>query len=122
MKSVLKFMKSEMEELQIPYDFEEWNKKLTFPFFVGEISETPTLDEDGQSQYQFILTGTDKKSLMNMLNVNEKLKSRYKYGYKTLLNDGSGIAIIYDNMLLIPSVDEDIRRIQINLKIKIWEI
>ena len=122
MKSILNFIKSEMEELNIPYDFLEWNKKLTFPYFVGEISEIPTLDEDGQSQYQFILTGTDQKSTMNMLSVNEKLKNRYKYGYKTLLDNKSGVVIIYDNMLPIPSVDEDIRRIQINLKIKIWEI
>ena len=122
MKSILNFIKSEMEELNIPYDFLEWNKKLTFPYFVGEISEIPTLDEDGQSQYQFILTGTDQKSTMNMLSVNEKLKNRYKYGYKTLLDNKSGVVIIYDNMLPIPSVDEDIRRIQINLKIKVWEI
>ena len=122
MTSILNFIKSEMEELNIPYDFLEWNKKLTFPYFVGEISEIPTLDEDGQSQYQFILTGTDQESIMDMLSVNEKLKNRYKYGYKTLLSNKSGVAIIYDNMLPIPSVDEDIRRIQINLKIKVWEI
>ncbi|MCI7428527.1 MAG: hypothetical protein MSS83_05420 [Methanobrevibacter sp.] len=122
MKSILKFIKCEMEKLEIPYDFLEWNKKLTFPYFVGEISEIPTLDEDGQSQYQFILTGTDQESTMNMLSVNEKLKNRYKYGYKTLLDNKSGVVIIYDNMLPIPSVDEDIRRIQINLKIKVWEI
>ncbi len=122
MKSVLKFIKSEMEELNIPYDFNEWNKKLTFPYFVGEISEIPTLDEDGQSQYQFILTGTDRNSLMNMLNINEKIKNKYRYGYKTILNNGSAIVITYDNMLLIPSQDEDIKRIQINLRIKIWEI
>lgn len=122
MKSVLKFIKNEMKQLKIPYDFDEWRKDLTFPYFVGEILEIPTLDEDGQSQYQFILTGTDKETITNMLSVNEKLKNKYKYGYKTLLDNGSGIVITYDNMSPIPSVDDSIRRIQINLKIKIWEI
>lgn len=122
MKSVLKFITNEMKQLNIPYDFEEWKKDLIFPYFVGEINETPTLDEDGQSQYQFILTGTDEETITNMLSINEKLKNKYKYGYKTLLDNGSGIVITYDNMLLIPSLDDNIRRIQINLKIKIWEI
>lgn len=122
MKSILKFIKSEMDELNIPYDFIEWNKKLTFPYFVGEISEIPTLDEDGQSQYQFILTGTDKETINNMLSVNEKLKTKYKYGYKTLLDNGSGVVVIYENMLPIPSQDETIRRIQINIRIKQWEM
>ena len=124
MKSILNFMKSEMENSNIPYDFMEWNKKLTFPYFVGEITEIPTLDEDGQSQYQFILTGTDQKTITNMLSVNEKLKNKYKYGYKTILDNKSGIVVIYENMLPIPtqSMGDDIRRIQINLRIKLWEI
>ena len=121
MKSLLNFINKEMDDLNIPYEFGEWNKEHQFPFFVGEISENVNQDEDGKSEYDFTLTGTDKMTTINMLDINEKIKSKYNNGYKTMFN-GGGIVIIYENMLFIPSVNENIKRIQINLKIKLWEI
>ena len=57
MIDILTLIKSEMEKLNIPYTFDNWDTDITRPQFVGEISEIPTLDEDGGSEYTFILNG-----------------------------------------------------------------
>ena len=57
MIEVLTTFNKEMEKLNIPYTFDGWDSEVELPQFIGEISETPTVDEDGKSEYSFILTG-----------------------------------------------------------------
>ena len=47
MIDVLTIMNNEMEKLKIPYTFDTWDTDITLPQFIGEISETPSRDEDG---------------------------------------------------------------------------
>ena len=49
MINVVTIISAEMERLNIPYTFDEWDKDIGLPQFIGEITETPTLDEDGKS-------------------------------------------------------------------------
>ena len=57
MIDVLTTLKNEMEKMNIPYTFDTWDNDVELPQFIGEISEIPTVDEDGKSEYSFILTG-----------------------------------------------------------------
>ena len=50
-------MKNLLEEKNVPYTFDNWDTDIELPQFIGEISETPTTDEDGCNEYTFILTG-----------------------------------------------------------------
>ena len=57
MINVLTIMNDELEEMNIPYTFDTWDKDVALPQFIGEIVEEPTVDEDGKNEYSFILTG-----------------------------------------------------------------
>lgn len=58
----LKFISEKLEEADIPYCFEEWTENITYPYFVGEYIESEPVYEDGESESNFILTGTAKGS------------------------------------------------------------
>lgn len=117
MKKALAAMKAEMNELNIPYEFDNWESEVKLPFFVGEISEQVNPNEDGKRTFDFTLTGEDVGSYVRLFEYAEKIKSRYNNG-KTI---GNGIKATYENMFPIPVEDEGVKRIQINITIILWE-
>lgn len=118
MIQILTIINNEMQKLNIPYSFDGWDKELELPQFIGEISETPTLNEDGLSEYTFILTGYAIKNEVGYLfEVAERLKARYK---PSKIVDS--IVIMYNNTMPIDTNNDDLKRIQIILKIKKWSV
>ena len=116
MINVLTIINAEMEKLKIPYTFDTWDTDITLPQFIGEISETPTLDEDGKSEYNFILTGY-ATNYTYLLGIAEQLKTRYK---PSAVIDG--IVIIYNNCITIDNNTDDLKQVQITLTIKEWSV
>ena len=116
MIDVLTIMNNEMEKLKIPYTFDTWDTDITLPQFIGEISETPSLDEDGKSEYTFILTGY-ATNYTYLLGIAEQLKTRYK---PSAVIDG--IVIIYNNCITIDNNTDDLKQVQITLTIKEWSV
>ena len=116
MTEVLTIMNTEMEKLNIPYTFDTWDDDVELPQFIGEISETPTVDEDGKSEYSFILTGY-ATTYSYLFGVAKKLKSKYK---TSAIVDG--IVIKYDNATTIDNGTDDLKQIQINMTIKEWSV
>ena len=116
MINVLTIINAEMERLNIPYTFDEWDKDIELPQFIGEITETPTLDEDGKSEYNFILTGY-ATNYTELFNVAELLKSNYKTS--AIVN---GIVITYSNCITIDNNTDDLKQVQITLTIKDWSV
>ena len=116
MTEVLTIMNTEMEKLNIPYTFDTWDNDIELPQFIGEISETPTVDEDGKSEYSFILTGY-ATSYSYLFGVAEQLKNKYK---TSAIVDG--IVIKYDNATTIDNGTDDLKQIQINMTIKEWSV
>ena len=118
MTNVLKIINNEMQNLNIPYTYDGWDKELELPQFIGELSEVPTLDEDGLSEYTFILTGYAVKEDVDYLcSVAKRLKLRYK---PSCIVDG--IAIIYNNVIPVETNADGLKQIQITLKIKEWSV
>ena len=116
MIDVLTKVKNEMEKLNISYTFDTWDNDIELPQFIGEISETPTVDEDGKSEYTFILTGY-ATSYSYLFGVAEQIKNKYK---TSAIVDG--IVIKYDNTTPIDNSTEDLKQIQINFTIKKWSV
>ena len=116
MIDVLTKVKNEMEKLNISYTFDTWDNDIELPQFIGEISETPTVDEDGKSEYTFILTGY-ATSYSYLFEVAEQIKNKYK---TSAIVDG--IVIKYDNTTPIDNSTEDLKQIQINFTIKKWSV
>ena len=116
MIDILTIMNTEMEKLNIPYTFDTWDDDVELPQFIGEISETPTVDEDGKSEYSFILTGY-ATNYSELFAISEQLKAKYK---TSAIVDG--IVIKYDNATTIDNGTEDLKQIQINFNIKKWSV
>ena len=105
-----------MEKLNIPYTFDTWDSDVELPQFIGEISEFTNVNEDGKSEYSFILTGY-ATNYTYLFSVAEHLKAKYK---NSAIVDG--IVIKYDNTTPIDNGTEDLKQVQITLKIKEWSV
>ena len=116
MIDVLTTVKNEMEKLNIPYTFDTWDNDVELPQFIGEISEVTNINEDGKSEYSFILTGY-ATSYSYLFGVAEQLKNKYK---TSAIVDG--IVIKYDNTTPIDNGTDDLKQVQINFNIKKWSV
>lgn len=112
-----------MESLSIPYEFMQWTKDLSFPYFIGEYTEVEPLDEDGKEEGILILTGTTDKSYITLESIKESLKQFFpSHGRTAILDSGSGIAVSFSNAFPVPTGVQGLVRIQINLNIQEWRI
>lgn len=117
----LNYLNTCFESLSIPYEFMQWTKDLSFPFFVGEYTEVEPLDEDGREEGTLILTGTSNQSYLSLESIKESLKEYFpSVGRTAILNSGSGIAVSFSTAFPVPTGEQGLFRIQINLKIKEW--
>ena len=116
MINVLTLIKSEMEKLNIPYSFDTWDTDIELPQFIGEISETPTVDEDGKSEYSFILNGY-AMDYMDLYEVAERLKNKYK---TSAVVDKTVITYVSTNN--VDNGTDDLKQVQITLTIKDWSV
>ena len=116
MTDILILIKNEMEKLNIPYTFDTWDSDIELPQWIGEISEKPTVDEDGKSEYSFILTGY-ATNYSYLFGISEQLKAKYK---TSAIVDG--IVIKYDNAVPVDNGTDDLKQLQINFTIKKWSV
>ena len=116
MIDVLTTLKNEMETLDIPYTFDTWDQDIELPQFIGEISEVTNLNEDGKSEYSFILTGY-ATNYTYLFSVAEKLKSKYKSS--PIVN---GLVIKYSSAMPINNGSDDLKQMEINFTIKKWSV
>ena len=118
----LKFINEQMDILAVPYEFGEWTSEIKYPYSVGEITEEPVTTEDGLEESTMILTCFHKGKLIDLEMVKEKIKRHFNpiYGLCTFTDSGS-IAVFFDGSFYIPTGEADLKKLQINLKIKEWK-
>lgn len=118
----LKYIKEQLNLLAIPYEFGEWTSDVTYPYYVGEITEDPSMTEDGAEESTLILTGFNRGNLIDLMVGKEKIK-RHFHPIHGLRGDTSGgaIAVFYDGFFAISTGEAQLKKIQINLKIKQWK-
>lgn len=119
----LKFIKNQMDSIAVPYEFMQWSSDIVYPYFVGEITEQPTLTEDGQEQSTMLLTGFHRGQYIDMETVKERIKSHFSpvCGLRGQTDGGSTIAVFFDGSFYVPTGDSDLKKLQINLKIYEWK-
>lgn len=117
----LQYINDCMESLSIPYEFMQWTKDLSFPYFIGEYTEVEPLDECGMEQGTLMLTGTTNNNYLSLESIKEKLKEYFPYhGRTAILDNGSGIAVSFSTAFPVPTGEQGLFRIQINLNIQEW--
>lgn len=124
-EEALKFISDAMESLDIPYSFMEWNTfPLPDPYFIGEYVETAPVNEDGLQDSTFILTGTTRGTWLSLEQTKNKIREKFSpiSGATVILANGAGLAVFYSDSYPVPTEDENLKRIQINLQVKEWSV
>lgn len=122
-EEALKFINSFMETLGLTYAFMEYvpDGKPSYPYFVGEYQEEEPLTEDGEQDTVFVLTGYSRTKHAELEEAKIKIKKYLGIEGKTVITDiGSAVAVFYMNAFTVPTGDAELKKIQINLKIKEW--
>ena len=118
----LKFINEQMDVLAVPYQFGEWTSEIIYPYFVGEITEEPTMTEDGFEQSTMILNVFHRGKYIDLETIKAKIKKHFdpRFGLRAKTDSGS-IAVFFDGAFYVPTGETDLKRIQINLLIKEWK-
>ena len=117
----LKFINDKLDENNINYEFMQWTKDIVYPYFVGEYQEAESINEDGLQESTFILSGFSKGSWIGLEQEKEKIEKIFN-SLAVILPNGNGMAVFYSGSLVIPTGDEKLKRIQINLQVKEWKV
>ena len=119
----LEFINEQMDNIAVPYEFgDEWTSEVKYPYFTGEITEEPPTTEDGAEESTLILTGFNRGKRIDLETVKETIKKHFNpvTGLCAQTDSGS-IAVFFDGSFYIPTGEDDLKKIQINLKIKEWK-
>ena len=121
-KDALKVIKDAMADLGIVYSFMEY-KGNEYPYFVGEYTESPQPNEDGLQETTFLLTGFSRTTWGELESAKAKIKKKFHQSDGLVVTTDEGVvAIFYENGLVVPTGDAELKRIQINLLIKEWSV
>lgn len=124
-KNLLKVVSDGMTELGLEYEFGEYtNEPIVYPYFVGEYTETEPTTEDGLQETTFMLSGFTRDKWLTLENAKAKIENYFNkvYGKTVMVDDGSAVAVFYGNSLIVPTGDEELKKIQINLQCKEWKV
>lgn len=117
----LRFIKEQMDMI-VPYEFGEWTSPVVYPYTVGEITEEPIVTEDGLEESTLLLTMFHRGTRLAMEDIKATIKKRFdpRFGLRAATDSGS-IAVFFDGAFYIPTGEADLKKMQINLKIKEWK-
>lgn len=124
----LNIISDAMESLGLNYDFMEYkvsgDEKKPLMYFVGEYQETVPLYENGLQEASFLLTGFTRGTWLALEEAKNKISNYFDrvHGKKVITEEGSAVAIFYENSSVVLTGDAELKRIQINLNIKEWRV
>ena len=120
-KAVLKYIDQRLTENGLNYEFGEWTSSKVYPYFVGEYSDAGWDTEDGLTESDFTLNGFTRAAWVDLEDAREIIENLFS-DCTTILENGSGIDISYSGCLIIPTGDDELKRMQITLRIKEWKV
>ena len=121
-EKALGIINTKLKEIDVPYEFMMWTSTVEDRYWVGEFTEVPTDTEDGYEETTFILTGTTRKSWLTLMQDRNKIKDHFPQvgGLRTVTDKGA-MVIFYEQTFPVPTGEADLKRMQINLRIKAWK-
>ena len=121
----LGIIQNELASIGVPYEFMRWTSSVQYPYFVGEYAELPPVTEDGYKETTFIITGTTNTNEGTWLELEQfraKIENHFDPIYGLRKSTDNGVSVIYyENSFPVPTGEADLKRLQINLKIKQWK-
>ena len=121
---MLKAVKAGMASLGLNYDFMRWRKDPVKLYFVGEYQESPSDNESGLQEATFILNGWTRGGWEDLEAAKEKVENYFnRISGKTVIADnGTAVAIFYENSLVVPTGDDQLKKMEIHLLVKEWKV
>lgn len=113
-----------MAEMGLNYEFMEWTSDIVYPYFTGEYQEGQPSSEDGSQSGTFILNGFHRGKYIDLEEAKAKIERYFdKVSGKTVIAEsGNAVAVFYGNALVIPTGNQELKRIQINLDVTEWSV
>lgn len=107
----------------VQYALGRWKKAAADEnscYWVGEASEEEsfTRQESGMQNTAMILRGFTRGSLTLLEQEKEKIEKSVPC--TTVLDDGTGVAIMYVSGMIVPTGDADLKSMKINMDIQEW--
>ena len=119
----LKLISDGMAALGLNYAFMMWEGEPKYPYFTGEYLEEESTSEDGKQQCDFILTGWHRGSWLELETAKEKIENYFlRDGRTAIAPSGNAAAVCYNNSLVIPTGDAELKKIEIHLNVKEWKV
>lgn len=121
----LKIISDGMDALGLEYGFGTYSgNPVQYPYFVGEYTEAGSLTEDGLQESTFMLNGFSRTSWEALETAKEAIENYFDKvsGLTMIADNGNGICISYENALIVPTGDAELKRIQIDLRILEWKV
>lgn len=123
MSNVRKIIADAMETLGYNYAYLEWLDDPVDMYFTGEYQEGEALDESGQTEISFILTGFSRVGIEALEEAKEAIKQHFdKVSGLVIADKESAVAIFYAGSFPVRTMDAELKKIQINLNIKEWKV
>lgn len=111
-----------LNKIGVPYEFMRWTSTVEDRYWVGEYMETVTDTEDGYEEGTLILTGTTKGFWSVLMQDREKIKDQFPNVSGLRVPTDNGVVVFfYDNSFTVDTGEADLKRIQINIHIKMWK-
>lgn len=121
--SILRIIHEELARIGVPYEFMRWTSKVSYPYFVGEISETEPMTGDGLREHTLLLDGFTRSNYIDLETIKEKIEKHFHPIYGLRRQTDSGYAVFfYAGAFYVPTGEADLKRIQVTLKIKEWKV
>lgn len=118
-----KIIASAMESLGLNYAYLEWKDDPVDLYFTGEYQEGEAMDESGQTDISFILTGFSRIGIEALEEAKETIKQHFDNVSGMVIADNqSAVAIFYAGSFPVRTMDAELKKIQINLAIKEWKV
>ena len=122
--SGMAYLAERLTSLGIPFSWMRWEgdtaTESTY-YFVGEASETTTENrqESGRQESTVVLRGFTRGTHLMLLEAKETIEAELPG--QTKLEDGTGIAICYDDGNLVSTGNADLKSIKIDLTVQEWK-
>lgn len=109
-----------MTDAGFNYEFDRMSE-AKYLYFVGSYQETSSTIENGLQELTFYIDCYTKGTRLELEQAKEKIKHLF-LDYTMVTENGTGIAITYENAVPVPIDTADYKHIQINLNVKEWSV
>lgn len=118
-----------LEYRYLEYEFGEMTKSPpSYPYWVGEISDSGAMSEDGKIEVTVFLNGFARGSRLQLEKEKAVIRDYFRHGTQSLVTgrpfSGEPTVLIcaeYGGCFDIDTDDDDLKRCQITIKINYWK-